>query len=343
MISPDEIPGFVDLQVNGYKGVDFTSVDLTEKECVRCFRELVRGGTAAFMPTLITAPLQVYLHALPIIAKVMQQEEFRNRVLGIHLEGPFISKEPGAIGCHVPSYVQKADQDLLERLVKVSNHCVRMITVAADAEGTPELCRWAVKNGIVVSMGHHLADHETIQALTEAGATAVTHLGNGCPHQIHKFRNPIWMALAEDRLTAMLITDGIHVPPYVIKAMIRAKGVDKAVVTSDMAPAAGLPNGVHECMGIQVLVQGHKITVHEKTNLAGSGADMVYCIAWLRKQNYLTDEDLVKLGFLNPLRLIGLGDGRICRMLNMVGSLKYDKTDGFTAPARKESLQRIES
>jgi N-acetylglucosamine-6-phosphate deacetylase len=110
------IPGFVDLQVNGFVGVDFSSPDLTEESFVHACRALLGRGTAAFLPTIITSPLDVYAHNLPIIARGITLPEFQGRLPGIHLEGPFISPQPGAVGAHNPAWVRPPDLELLQQL-----------------------------------------------------------------------------------------------------------------------------------------------------------------------------------------------------------------------------------
>ena len=113
-----QIPGLVDLQVNGYKGVDFSGADLTEEEFAQACRELLDAGTTAFLPTLITSPTEVYQRNLPLIAGVLGREEFRGRVPGVHLEGPFIATEDGARGAHNAEWVRKPDPSYLQELVR---------------------------------------------------------------------------------------------------------------------------------------------------------------------------------------------------------------------------------
>ena len=110
------IPGFVDLQVNGYKGVDFACIDLTEEKFIYGCRELFKAGTAAFLPTVVTSSEEAYEQNLPLISKVINREEFKGKLLGIHLEGPFISAEPGAVGAHNSEYVCPPSIDYLKRL-----------------------------------------------------------------------------------------------------------------------------------------------------------------------------------------------------------------------------------
>jgi N-acetylglucosamine-6-phosphate deacetylase len=144
--------GFVDLQVNGYKGTNFSACELDEGACREACREVLSKGTAAFLPTVITSPEEVYRRNLPLIARVMDDSEFTGRLLGFHIEGPFISPKPGAVGAHRSDWVHKPDVALLERMQEWAGGKIRLLTVAAELDGIEALIRRAVKLGIVVSL-----------------------------------------------------------------------------------------------------------------------------------------------------------------------------------------------
>lgn len=133
------VPGLVDLQVNGYRGVDFSGTELTQENFTLACRELLSAGTTAFLPTLITSPAEIYERNLPIIASVIGTEEFQGRVLGIHLEGPFISSQDGARGAHDARWVRKPDVAYLEQLIRLADSKVRLITIAATQDGAEDL------------------------------------------------------------------------------------------------------------------------------------------------------------------------------------------------------------
>jgi len=299
------VPGPIDLQVNGFLGIDFSSPDLSEESFAKACRELLRQGTAAFTPTLITSPPDVYSHNLPLIARVMEQPEFRGRLLGLHLEGPFISPEPGAVGIHNPKWVLKPTIPFLDQLIEWAEEKVKLLTIAADAEGAEELTRYAVSRGITVSLGHQMASEDQLDRLARAGASALTHLGNAVPNLLHRHHNPIWAGLAADNLDAMIITDGHHLPPSVLKTIIRAKGVSRVSVVSDSSPIAGLPPGRYRLWDSDVVLEESGL-LHDpqKGYLAGSSATMLKCMNYLASLNLLELDELLKLGFYNPLRLI---------------------------------------
>jgi N-acetylglucosamine-6-phosphate deacetylase len=316
------IPGFVDLQVNGFRGVDFSSPGLTEADCVRACRELAACGTMAFLPTVITSPTDLYQRNLPLLARMMETDECRGHMLGLHLEGPFISPAPGAVGAHRDRAIRKPDIAFFDQLVDWAQGKIKLITIAADQEGAADLARHAVDCDVTVALGHHLASDEEITQLTEAGATALTHLGNGVSNMLPRHPNPIWAGLANDNLSAMLITDGHHLPASTIKAMIRAKGITRTIITSDAAPLAGMAPGRYQVWGGEVVLEASGL-LHDPVhgNLAGSSATMLECMNYLASLRLLTLDELLEVGFYNPLRLIGI-DSEI-----VVGksSLVYDK------------------
>lgn len=300
-----KFPGLVDLQVNGFKGIDFSDPGLTEEGFAQASRELLDAGTTAFLPTLITSPLNAYCRNLSFMARVMDFPEFRNRLLGIHLEGPFVSAEPGARGIHNPLWIRRPDVDFLKRLNEWARGKIKLITIAAELPGAEDLTRFAISQNITVSLGHHLARQEDLERLGAAGATALTHLGNGVPLQVHRHENPIWAGLAEDGLSAMIITDGHHLPAPVLKTILRSKGVHRCIVVSDASPLAGLPPGRYTVQGNEVVLEESGLLYVPATGyLAGSSLSMLQSMNALASLNLLTVQELIAVGFHNPLRLI---------------------------------------
>ncbi len=314
------VPGFVDLQVNGYLGTSFSDANLTHSSFANaCRRILDDGGCAMILPTVITSSQQTYEHVLPLIADVVENSGdygiSRGRLLGIHMEGPFISAEDGARGCHPRDAVlPRAEVSLLRKYQQLARGCLRLITIAAEVEGVEHFCRAAKQIGVVVSLGHQVADASDIDRAASAGAALLTHLGNGMPSSIHRHSNPLWPAMANDGLSAMLITDGQHLPPHAIAAIIRAKGVERCIVTSDCAPVAGLPDGEYEALGGRVNVEGKHVRSADRQYLAGSGALMLTCVNHLASLTFsprpggpagLSLQDLEEMAFYNPLRALG--------------------------------------
>lgn len=299
--------GFIDLQVNGFKGIDFSSPDLTLDKVVHVTHELVRQGTAGYLPTVVTSPMHIYEHNLPLLAQAMELDATKDRILGLHLEGPFISREAGIRGAHNPSWIIPPDISRFNRYMELAKGRIRMLTIAADVPGAEDLCRHATKMGVAVSLGHHNATSGDLERMVEAGAKSLTHLGNGIPEQIPRHENPVFAGLANDDLSAMIITDGHHLPLSLIKTIIRAKGISGIVIVSDSSPIAGLPPGEYEALSNRVRLEPDgKLFNPETGYLVGSSATMKQCIEFLERCDFLTEEDLVTVGFRNPLELIGV-------------------------------------
>lgn len=306
------IPGLVDLQVNGFRGVDFSSVDLTEAAFARACRELLAAGTTAFLPTLITSPTEVYERNLPLIAKAITRQEFRGRVLGVHLEGPFLSPLAGARGAHNPRWMRKPGLDHLKRLVEWADGTVALLTVAADQEGAEDLARYATDQRIAVSLGHHMAEEDDLRRLVAAGAKALTHLGNGVPSAIDRHQNPVWAGLGNDALWATIIADGHHLPPSLLKTIIRTKGPGRCVVISDASPLAGMAPGRYHSMGAEVILEENGHLYNPATGyMAGSSATLLTCAIYLASLKLVNSEQLAEMVWDNPLKLIGLTPSHI--------------------------------
>lgn len=331
------LPGFVDLQVNGHLGCDFSSPSLAAEELGVACDKLLAAGTAALVPTMVTAPMAVYERNLPILAAAIDSEHFCGRLLGIHLEGPFLSREPGPIGAHRPEHTLAPDVDVLGRLVDLAGGSVRMLTLSPELPGAEKLIAWAAERGICVSCGHTMATADDLARAADAGATAFTHLGNGLGQVVPRHENPIWAALAEDRLAATIITDGHHLPAPVIKSFIRAKGVERTIVISDAAPLAGMAPGKYRALGNEVVLDPDgRLHNPSKHCLVGSSSTMLQCMNHLASLNVLGAAELQAVGLDNPLRLLGLSPAD----LRPAGSVRYDPN---TLRFRKSTFRNPQS
>jgi len=303
-----KIRGLVDLQINGYKGVHFSDINLTRDDFILACRGVFEAGTTAFLPTIITSSKEVYEHNLPIMAAALQEPEFRGRLLGIHIEGPFLSTEKGSRGAHDEQWISKPDVDYLKQLIDWADGRVKLLTIAAEPDGAEKLARYAVDHGITVSLGHQMAGEQDLRRLVQTGATSLTHLGNGVPAMLPRHENPIWAGLGNDDLTAMIITDGHHLPASILKTIIRTKGPKRCVVVSDASSPAGLPAGKYEALGHQVVLEEDGLLRDLTTGyLGGSSATMLQCMNHLASLDLVGTDELLAMGFDNPLALIGLG------------------------------------
>lgn len=300
-----QIPGFIDLQVNGFKGVDFSDKTITAESCAAVCQELLSRGTAAFLPTVITSDTATYRKNLAILAEIIEDKAFKGKVIGIHAEGPFISRQPGAVGAHNPEWVKRPSLKYFEKMQTWANGHIKLVTLAAEIPGALALTRELVRQGVVVSVGHQLAGYDDMARLADAGAVCITHLGNGMPNQVHRHRNMLLAGLAEERLAALIIADGHHLPAFVVRAILHTKGVSQTIVTSDASPIAGCRPGVYQVMGNRAVLRPDGLLYNPaKKCMVGSSFTMMECINWLLSQKLLRPAELIQVGFTNPLRLI---------------------------------------
>ncbi len=300
--------GFVDLQVNGYLGVDFSSPALSHDDVRRATRALVQAGTIGYCATLITSEIDTYRRNLPLLALAMEEPGIRGRLLGIHLEGPYLSPVEGARGAHRADWMRLPRVDEFDRFQEWAEGKIKLLTLAPELEGALELCRHVKRNyDTLISLGHHLASSERIARAVDAGASLVTHLGNGCPSLLPRHDNVIISQLANESLTVGLIADGHHLPPDFIRLAWKCKGPDRTFIVSDQAPIAGFSPGIYESLGNQVeLNPAGRISTLNTPYLAGSGCTLRQCMRHLRSLCFMSEEEIWTAGLVTPLRLLGL-------------------------------------
>lgn len=289
--------GWIDLQINGWGGVDFADPGLDAQAARQACAAIRATGTAGFLATLVTSASAVYARNLPLLAELDDPG-----LLGLHLEGPFFHPEGGALGVHAPALCRAADPDLLARWQELARGRIRLITIGADLPGAPALTTAARRLGIAVSLGHHMADARQIAACADAGATALTHLGNGVPLRIDRHDNPIWAGLAETRLAVMVIADGHHLPAPVLRSFAQAAG-ERLVLVSDAAPVAGCAPGPYRCFGRDVVLSpGGRLEDCASGGFAGSAASLADCVTVARRLG-LRDADVAARE--RALRILG--------------------------------------
>jgi N-acetylglucosamine-6-phosphate deacetylase len=261
-------PGLVDLQINGFGGTDFNRPVSSGGWASAC-EALYRNGCTAFLAAVITNTREGYRALLPSLENARRNQPFN--CLGYHMEGPFLNPAPGYHGAHHLEWMTAPDGELLQEWQSASGHGVRMVTVAPEmGEEAGNWIRAASREGIRISIGHSAAMGETLRGAVEAGASAWTHLGNAAPNPCDKFQNVIFHALAEDRLKAFVIPDGLHVPAHVFKVLARALG-PRLMLTTDAMAGAGAEAGTYT-LGEHAMETGNGLPARlsGKTTLAGS-------------------------------------------------------------------------
>ena len=301
--------GWVDLQVNGYAGVDFNAPGLTVEAVKAVVDRLNADGTEMFLPTLVTGdPEMLIAMERTVLAARRKYAEVEKAIPGFFLEGPFISREPGAAGTHPVEWVREPDIDLFNRFQDAAEGLIRMVNVAAEIPGMPAFVKTLVAHGVTVSLGHQLAKTPAeVNPCIEAGAKAFTHLGNGIPNEINRHKNIIATALVEDRASVMFIPDGHHVSDEFLKVYCRAVPVDRLIAVSDAQYPAGMPPGEYDVCGAHARLEPSGLLWNPARNcLVGATTPMAKMMAFLKGLAGLTDSELEKIGRTNPLRLIGL-------------------------------------
>lgn len=238
------VPGFIDLQVNGWKGHDFNSDTVTIDDVTAVVDGLRRQGVTAFAPTVITGPESRIRHALAVIAAARASDPSVARAIPfVHVEGPHIDPRDGARGAHPLEHVRPPDIAEFERWDETAPGLIGLMTLSPHSDAAPDYIAAISARGVAVSIGHTLADRTAIQAAITAGASLSTHLGNGLPGLLPRHPNPLWSQLAADELTAMLIADGHHLPDEVLTVIARIKGTGRCILVSDMVALSGLAPG----------------------------------------------------------------------------------------------------
>jgi N-acetylglucosamine-6-phosphate deacetylase len=299
-------PGLVDLQVNGFAGIDFNSGTIDAAQLDLALEAMLRTGVTACLPTIITAtPAELATRLRALDAAVATSRLGALMCPGYHLEGPFLNPAPGYCGCHPPDAMGAADIRLLERVADGLSRPILLVTVAPEIAGGLDFVAAARRSGRVVAIGHSAADARLVGEAADCGATLSTHLGNGLPQELPKLANPIFAQLAEDRLSTSFIADGIHLPPSALKAMVRAKGLARAVLVTDATAAAAAPPGTYAFAGfaIERTVDG-AVRKPGTIGLAGSALCLDAAIRYLVALGIATPEEAIAAAGDNPARIL---------------------------------------
>ena len=298
-------PGFFDPQVNGFAGLDFNSHHLTPEGFHQAARSLVSFGVTRFLPTLITGSHERMVRQLRIIGDALENDPFLRRVCpGIHLEGPYISPEDGPRGVHPREHVRSPQWEEFQQFQEACGGKVRCITLAPEVEGAIPFIERAAGDGIVVGLGHTDASEAILEDAVRAGARLTCHLGNGVQPLLPPHRNLIQKQLAMDQLTATIITDGIHLPDYVVKNFVRSKGMDRIILTTDCMAGAGATPGRYTLGETEVEVSGDRVARSlDSFRLAGSALTMDRAITNLMRFALVDLASAVKMAGGNAGRL----------------------------------------
>jgi N-acetylglucosamine-6-phosphate deacetylase len=307
---PHLSPGFLDMQVNGYNGSDYSLEDFNSDHLRNIIGSMVKSGTTQHVPTIVSSPQERILRNLRILAEEMgRSREIESAIPGIHIEGPFISAEDGPRGAHDPAYVREPSFEDFQEWQEAAGGRISIVTVGPEREGALDFIRRVKESGVTVAIGHTGAEPEQISKAVEAGATLSTHLGNGSYTHIPRLKNYIWEQLAADELTAGIISDGFHLPPAVVKVFARAKGLDRLVLVSDVALLGGFKPGIYKWgnLDARVFDDGH-LGLPGTSILAGAAHLLDWDLAHFVGFTSLEIGQAIRLCTVNPARVLGLED-----------------------------------
>jgi N-acetylglucosamine-6-phosphate deacetylase len=299
-------PGFVDIQVNGFAGVDYNNPDIRNETISASIRKMFQTGVTKFFPTLITGPKERIIGALRRLTDA--KREFQRNglaegqaIAGFHIEGPNISAEDGPRGAHSLQYVRPPDIEEFREWQEAAEGEIKLVTLSPEYATAPAYISRLVQAGVVASIGHTGANADQIKAAVGAGATMSTHLGNGAHSVLPKTSNYIWEQLAENRLTASLSVDGIHLPEAFLRSVLRAKGLERSLLVTDAVMPAMCEPGTYSLGSIQVeLLPDGRVVLFGGTRLAGSGLTMERAIETCVRLGAVTLGDAIRMATINP-------------------------------------------
>jgi N-acetylglucosamine-6-phosphate deacetylase len=297
-------PGWIDLQVNGYAAVDYNSPDTSHEEIARSIDVLHSTGTTRFYPTVITGSRENMEGSLRNLARAKSTLSGGGAIEGFHVEGPHICPDEGPRGAHPQFAVRPPDIDEYRRWQEVTDGHVRLITLSPEWPGAPKYIEAIVRDGVVASIGHTKATSKQIEAAVDAGATMSTHIGNGAHGVLQRHPNYIWDQLAEDRLAAGFIADGIHIGAAFLKVALRAKGTTRAVLVTDASMPALAAPGVYRLGEVDVeLTTDGRVVLLGQSRLAGSALRMDDGVSNLMRMAGVSLPEAISMATRNPARV----------------------------------------
>ncbi len=298
-------PGLIDIQLNGFAGIDFCDAGLDPKKAPDVLPALWKTGVTTFCPTVITNTQEGLLQCFRALEEARRIDpRFAQCAPCYHLEGPYISPG-GSRGAHNPKVMRPPDWNEFMALQDAAGGRIGIVTLAPELPGALDFIRRARKAGLVVSMGHTDATPEQIHQGAEAGAQLNTHLGNGCPQMIDRHQTPIWAQLALRQLSASLICDGFHLPPDLVQVIHRMKGIDGCVLITDAVHVAGLSPGRYKLVGLDIeLLPTGRVVMADRHSMAGSAVSMNRAVKVFMDYAGVTLAEAIQAATANPSRLL---------------------------------------
>lgn len=307
------LPGMIDVHIHGVSGAD--TMDATPDALETMKSSLPMEGTTSFLATTITQSAKVIEKALQNVAQfIPNQSQLNAEVLGVHLEGPFIS--PKRAGAQPTEFIIKPDIELFKRWQAFANNTIKLVTLAPEEENGQELVQFLKDSGVVASIGHSDSTSVQVNDAINAGATHVTHLFNGMSGLHHREPGTVGAALMRDELYVEIISDGIHVHPEIIQLAYKLKTSEKVILITDSLRAKCLKQGTYDLGGQAITVTDTMAFLPDGT-LAGSILKMNTAMQNFKRYTNCTVEDIIQITSTNPAKQLNVFDRK--------GSLKPGK------------------
>jgi len=304
------IPGFVDVHIHGAGGHDV--MEGTARALDRITSTVARHGTTSIVATTVTAPpdktseslagIAEYIAAHDLAESVAEKPTLAAQILGIHLEGPFISKAKR--GVHPPDAIERPSLDLLKQFFEAAQNRVKIVTIAPELPGALDLISAVVKSGAVAAMGHTDADYDQARAAIQAGARHAVHVYNAMRAFMHRDPGVLGAVLTDPDVTAEVIADGVHVAGPAIQVLIGTKGFDTVMLASDATSATGMPDGHYRLGTLDVTVKGG-VVQNSEGKLAGSTLTLDRALRFVVSIGAPLSE-AVRMATILPARRLGL-------------------------------------
>lgn len=301
--APRLAPGFVDIQINGFAGVDYNDPAAPLDAIAQSIEKIFSTGATRVFPTVITGGPDEMAGALRNLARARSTLPNGRAFEAFHVEGPFICPDDGPRGAHPKRWVRPPDFSEYQRWQVAAGGLVRLVTLSPEWPGAPSFIERVVREGVVVSIGHTKADTAQIRAAVDAGATLSTHIGNGAHRELPRHPNYIWDQLAEDRLAASFICDGIHLGDNFMKVALRAKGIERSILITDAVMPAMCAPGPYMLGEVEVeLKPDQSVVLRGGDRLAGSSLRMDRGVNVLLRNVGLSLAEAVTMATRNPAR-----------------------------------------
>lgn len=300
-------PGWIDLQVNGFAGVDYNDPAAPHDEIARSIDVQRSTGVARFYPTVITGSREDMVGSLANLARARRTLANGDAMLGFHVEGPWISPDDGPRGAHPQHHVRGPTIEEFERFQDAADGHIGLVTLGPEHPAAPAVIEHIVRRGVVASIGHTGATPRQIEDAVDAGATMSTHLGNGAHPTVPRHGNYIVQQLADDRLYAGLILDGIHLPPPFVKMALRTKGRTRSILVTDAVMPAHCRPGLYQLGEQEVeLTADQQVQLTSSGRLAGSALSMDRGIGNALRFSGWSLLEATRLATANPARAMGI-------------------------------------